>query len=332
MICGGGGDLKCAANSNQNNGLEVYSRFLQTVADFQDLGSLPTSVIQKFNEEHNAEIFLKNEAKWYKTCHLKFAPSKLLRLQKRKLSCESVSEQHQRKSKRQKTSCNPDQESCIFCSEVSGTLHNCATMRLDHDIRKMATELQDSLLLARISGGDLITIEAKYHLNCLSTFKNKYRSAQRSQNNLTIINQEDELIQAQVFADLISYIEESIEGGNFIFKLSELHSMYVSQLEELGIEKCIHKTRLKLQILDQFVGDCQEQLSDGKSIVLVFNQGMKQMLKEAVDSHDFESEALVMVKLVKILRNCGLLFEGFLSNQNTTRSSSHCSSIGEVAT
>ena len=172
---------------------------------------------------------------------------------------------------------------------------------LDHAIRKMATELQDTSLLARISGGDLIAIEAKYHFNCLSTFKNKYRSAQRSQNNLTI-NQEDELIQAQVFTDLISYIEESIESGNFIFKLSELHSMYVSQLEELGLEKSIHKTQLKLQILDHFLGDCQEQLSDGKSIVLVFNQGMKNMLKEAVDSRDFESEALAMVKLVKVLR------------------------------
>ena len=54
--------------------------------------------------------------------------------------------------------------------------------------------------------------------------------------------------------------------------------MYVSQLEEFGVEQSIHKTRLKLQILDHFWGDCQEQSSDGKSVVLVFNQGMKKML------------------------------------------------------
>ncbi len=93
--------------------------------------------------------------------------------------------------------------SCIFCSEVSGTLHNC---KLDHDLRRMATELQDSSLLARISGGDLIAIEAKYHLNCLITFINKYRSAKRAQNDLTI-SQEDKFIEAEVFVDLISYIE-----------------------------------------------------------------------------------------------------------------------------
>ena len=41
-------------------------------------------------------------------------------------------------------------------------------MKSDHNIRRMAIELQDS----RISGGDLIAVEAKYHFNCLSTYKN----------------------------------------------------------------------------------------------------------------------------------------------------------------
>ncbi len=84
VICGDGGDLKCPANSNQDNGLEVYGRFLETVAEFRHLESLPVSI--KFII--NAETFLRNEAKWHKTCHLKFAPSKLLRLQKRKQSLE----------------------------------------------------------------------------------------------------------------------------------------------------------------------------------------------------------------------------------------------------
>ena len=63
-------------NSNQNNGLEVYSNFLQTVhvAEFRDLESLPVSV--KFVKEHYPETFLKNHAKWHKACHLKFAPLK----------------------------------------------------------------------------------------------------------------------------------------------------------------------------------------------------------------------------------------------------------------
>ena len=55
VICGGEGDLKCPANSNQDNGLGVYGRFLETVAEFRYLESLSVSV--KFNDEYDAEMF-----------------------------------------------------------------------------------------------------------------------------------------------------------------------------------------------------------------------------------------------------------------------------------
>ena len=209
----GEGDLKCPAYSNQDNGLEVYGRFLETVAEFRNLESLSVSV--KFNDEYDAEMFIKNQAKWHKTCHLKFVSSKLLQLQKRKSSLEPGSVQQQRKSKRQRTSHNSDQNSCMFCSEISGTLHNCTTMKLDQDIRRMATDLQDSLLLARISSGDLMAIEAKYYFNCLSAFKNKYQSTQGPQKSSSN-SQEKEVIQAQVFAGLTLYIKENIESGNYM--------------------------------------------------------------------------------------------------------------------
>ena len=66
-------------------------------------------------------------------------------------------------------------------------------MKLDQDIRRMATELQDSLLLARISSGDLVVTETKYHFNCLSAFNNKYQSTQRAQKSSSN-SQEEEVI------------------------------------------------------------------------------------------------------------------------------------------
>ena len=49
----------------------------------------------------------------------------------------------------------------------------------------MALELEDFELLGRMSEGDLIAIEAKYHLKCLIYLKNRYRSfcAQKAQNS-----------------------------------------------------------------------------------------------------------------------------------------------------
>ena len=52
------------------------------------------------------------------------------------------------------------QDSFMVCTKITGALHACATMKLDNDLRLMATEIQDAELLARISCGDLISIEA----------------------------------------------------------------------------------------------------------------------------------------------------------------------------
>ena len=124
-------------------------------------------------------------------------------------------------------------------------------------------------------------------------------------------SKEDRLIEVETFARLVSHIEERIVNGIFVFKLSELHKVYTDLLLEFGINMDVHKTRLKLKILNHFIGNCQEQLCDGKSITLVFNQGLKDMLKEAVDFRDFEAEALTMIKLVKVLRKEMMEYKSF---------------------
>lgn len=181
VICGCEGALKCPADSFQGNGLEVYRNFLQVVKEFQELQNLPATV--KFDENETAESFMVNKAKWHKACHLKFAPSKLLRARektKRQLEADFPAlPEEGRRSKRLRVG-KPCVESCIFCSEVGGKLHKCSTMSLDWDLRRIATSLEDADLLARISGGDLVAIEAKYHHECLTKYKNKYRSQQRA--------------------------------------------------------------------------------------------------------------------------------------------------------
>lgn len=300
VICGSGGDLRCPADSHQKNGLEIYSSFLKVVKEYENLQCTPCDM--DFKGEGSAETFMLNKAKWHKSCHLKFAPSKLIKVKEqlgKKRQLESTGADEGLRKSRRSTGI-PSQENCIFCSEGTGKLHICATMKLDQNLRIMATEMQDTALLAKISGGDLIAIEAKYHYNCLSAFKNRYRTYQREKTN-NRSNAEESKIRAQVLVELISYIENHVESGKFIFKLSELHNLYVSRLKDLRIEKEINKTRLKLQLLDYFFGDCQEQF-DGRNTLLVFNEGLKKVLKEAADVHDYEADALMMAKMVKLLR------------------------------
>ena len=84
-------------------------------------------------------------------CHLKFAPSKLDRIRESLAGNRTCSDEVPRKSKRQAT-CS-DNTSCIFCFKMDGKLHQCSGMKLDTELRYMATELNDTTLLARISGG-----------------------------------------------------------------------------------------------------------------------------------------------------------------------------------
>ena len=166
-----GGDLKCPAVSYLKNDLEVYGNFLHCVKEFEEVKSLPVPV--DFKGEDSAETFMDNKAKWHKSCHLKFAPSKLAHIRQqlvRKRSLEDSGHETQRKSQRISVG-TPSQASCIFYSKVDGKLHNCTTMTLDHDLCQMATDLRNTKQLARISGFDLVAIEAKYHFNCLSTYK-----------------------------------------------------------------------------------------------------------------------------------------------------------------
>ena len=43
----------------------------------------------------------------------------------------------------------------------------------------MATELRETELMARMEGGDLIALEAKYHLQCLTALRNRFLSLVR---------------------------------------------------------------------------------------------------------------------------------------------------------
>ena len=69
--------------------------------------------------------------------------------------------------------------------------------------------------MSRISGGDIIAFEAKYHINCLVSYKNRYRSMRRAHVSESSSNTEGRVLQARAFSELIS-----IENGTYLFKSS----------------------------------------------------------------------------------------------------------------
>lgn len=73
--------------------------------------------------------------------------------------------------------------------------------------------------------------------------------------------------ESRAFVELTSYIELSVDSGTLLFKMNEIHNLYMYPLEELDIHKQVNKTRLKGQLLDRFP-ETQEQV-DGRNTVLI---------------------------------------------------------------
>ena len=115
--------------------------------------------------------------------------------------------------------------------------------------------------------------------------------------------------EARTFVELAGHIEMSVTAGILIFKLSELHALYLNRREELNITKAINKTRFKEQLLERF-SDAQAQ-HDGRNIVIIFKDGMKDMIKDALKKRDFTEDALIMAQAATIVRKDIFHREGF---------------------
>ncbi len=70
-------------------------------------------------------------------------------------------------------------------------------------------------------------------------------------------------------------------------------------MKEFGIDTEVNKVRFKEKILSYF-HEAQAQ-SDGKNILLIFQQGMQQILKHALNT-DYESDAMILAKAARIIR------------------------------
>ena len=80
----------------------------------------------------------------------------------------------------------------------------------------------------------------------------------------------------------------------------ELLGHYENGLKKLGVIKVINQTRLKHQILCQFP-HCKEE-TDGRNTLLVIKQGLKNLLRDTLESNNVETEVLLVSKVAKIIR------------------------------
>ncbi len=113
------------------------------------------------------------------------------------------------------------------------------------------------MLLGKLSLGDMVALEAKYHSKCLLALYNHARKAKAEPH---VADDDDLEIAGIVFAELVMYIEEACFEASTapVFKLADIAKLYASRIEQLGVvsDQRTHTTRLKQRLLAHFPERC----------------------------------------------------------------------------
>lgn len=186
---------------------------------------------------------------------------------------------------------------CFFCNEPAGSaaLHNASTYSIDVNVRRIALEIEDTALLAKLAAGDMIAIEAKYHHDCLRSLYNRARKAAPK------VNDEDySCLHGIAFSELVAFLEDNNSDEDIapVFKLVDLTEMYKVRLEQLGVtvEKRINATSMK-NILLTALPDLRAY-SQGTDTLLSFEKNIGSALMMAC-SHD--SDAMHLMRAAKVV-------------------------------
>ena len=69
---------------------------------------------------------------------------------------------------------------CFFCGEgdCEEKLHRYQTFAVNQKVRKIAHELGDTTIMAKLNGGDMIVTQAMYHAKCLVKYCDRCRHQQ----------------------------------------------------------------------------------------------------------------------------------------------------------
>ena len=152
--------------------LAVYNAFIKNVEEFKKINSLPIEI--DFRE--GGSTLLQNHAKWHKQCHQKFNNTKLERAKlKRQREGEKIEDvcPPKRRSIERSNAPGRNKELCLFCESICPEpLHEFTTFNSNKSVNEMATAMGDRDLLVKLSEGDLVAIEAKYHFSFLSKYRN----------------------------------------------------------------------------------------------------------------------------------------------------------------
>lgn len=311
--------LLCPAASKRSDVGIGYTTLAAALTEFDLLNALPVSLkLANFDEGSGIEAaFVTHQAKWHKSCRVKYSANMLARMKVNGEKCATLSETNDDSScplniKRRKCTrsvfsvgCDISPAVCFFCDQQANTepLHEVTTLELDDNVRKCAHLLHDEILLAKLATRDMVAQEAKYHVTCLAKLYNDKRAFERSLVETDFESTSLQVAHSVAFAQLVVYIDEirSITTVSPVFKLADLSKLYTQRLQQMGVDITarVNTTKLKEKLLAHFV-DMQAH-HEGRDVVLAFADDIGAALFKAC-SHDSDQDAFHLTEAAKIVR------------------------------
>lgn len=277
-----------------------YNNIAKNVPQFKAMNALPILLDPvRLDEGNGIEATLRRcKAKYHQNCRLKFNNTKLERARKREATSEASGESLT-KVPRKKAKVSE----CLLCEkeEPVASLRQCMTMTINDKLNKCAQTLSDGMLLAKLSKGDVVALELKYHPACLVALYRRERTHLReeAQEDENVVHNHE--IKAIAFSELVTYIYErkSIDAGTAptIFKLINLTELYEQRLKQLGLNSNVHSTRLKEKLIAEIPE--MESYKDGRDVLFAFHKDVGSVLGNTADY----SEDTVLAKAAKIIRS-----------------------------
>ena len=272
MVCQeDAGELRCPLDSKSGNAKQSCESLAERILKYKSFEDLPASMnLDQLRDGRDlGQSLFDHGAKHHKKCYEMFSNGKIQRMEENSKKHSTVEDHHNdivsskaRPATRSSTGANSvadDKTVCYFCQKSSddenGKLHEVGSLRMDARVKDCARILEENFLQAKLSFGDMVNQEAKYHNNCLTDL---YKRANTAQLDGSFTESERQL-HGIAFSELVTYIEEMVTHSSdkkFVFKLSDLTKIYSQSLETLGItlQNRIHSTRLKNRILTHFPG------------------------------------------------------------------------------
>jgi len=160
---------------------DSYRTQAELIYEYKVVGIIPMElqIPSVFSVEKLAADYFQNDAKWHKSCRLKFSQTILERSHKGSFEHGNTN----RRCSLGVVSVSNHKGQCVFfCDENASKakpLHQVQTKEADSKMKECVTKLRNLPLNAKLSEGDMIARDAMYHNRCLASLYNKVRTRLR---------------------------------------------------------------------------------------------------------------------------------------------------------